>query len=120
MFFLLAICMSFFLASRCVAEDLSNFAKKQMGKAKYGDVEAQFNLALCYQSGIGVQQNQLEAIKWYGKAVEQGYANAQHNLGVYYNTGQAVPQDYSEAARWYTNVGFPSGPRLTFIGLREK
>ena len=43
----------------------------------------------------------MEAVKWYRRATEQGYANAQHDLGYCYRNGQGVPQDYVEAVKWY-------------------
>ena len=42
-----------------------------------------------------------EAVKWYRKAAEQGFARAQRNLGVCYNNGEGVTQSYSEAVKWY-------------------
>ncbi len=42
-----------------------------------------------------------EAVKWYRKAAEQGYAKAQYNLGSMYDMGLGVPQDYEEAVKWY-------------------
>ncbi len=42
-----------------------------------------------------------EALKWFRKAAEQGYAPAEHNLGLMYDKGQGVPQDYQEALKWY-------------------
>lgn len=54
--------------------------------AKQGNVDAQFNLALCYEEGKGTEIDLKEAIKWYEKAAEQGDANAQFNLcSLYFN-----------------------------------
>jgi len=39
-------------------------------------------LGLCYDYGIGVDKDEIEAVKWYRKAAEQGYSNAQYNLSV--------------------------------------
>lgn len=48
-----------------------------------------------------MQQDYAEAIRWYRKAVDQGYAPAEYNLGNMYYYGRGVPQDPAEAARWY-------------------
>ncbi|HSR55039.1 MAG TPA: tetratricopeptide repeat protein, partial [Alphaproteobacteria bacterium] len=58
-------------------------------------------LGLMYMNGRGVPQDNSEAVKWYRKASEQGYARAQYNLGYMYMKGYGVPQDYAEAVRWY-------------------
>ena len=42
-----------------------------------------------------------EAVKWYRKSAEQGYASAQDNLGDMYQYGYGVSQDFSEAVKWY-------------------
>jgi TPR repeat protein len=54
-----------------------------------------------YRRGEGVVQDKKEAVKWYRKAAEQGFAVAQSNLGVMYDLGQGVVQDYKEAVKWY-------------------
>ena len=54
-----------------------------------------------YQYGQGVEKDYSEAVKWYKKAADQGYAGAQCNLGVMYENGYGVEKDYSEAAKWY-------------------
>ena len=66
-----------------------------------GLLQAQFNLALIYDQGLGVTQDYTEALKWYRMAAAQGYAEAQHNLGNMYRQGQGVTQDDAEAAHWY-------------------
>ena len=49
--------------------------------AEAGDAEAQNNLGLMYFNGRGVAQDEAEAVAWYRRAAEQGFANAQYNLG---------------------------------------
>lgn len=41
---------------------------------------AQYNLALCYEYGKGVEKNKSEAIKWYRKSAEQGLSDAKKAL----------------------------------------
>lgn len=42
-----------------------------------------------------------QAVAWFRKAAEQGYAPAMSILGVFYAAGGGVDQDYAEAVRWY-------------------
>lgn len=42
-----------------------------------------------------------EAVRWYRKAAEQGFAEAQYNLGFMYEKGMGVPQDYVQAHKWF-------------------
>ncbi|VVM20369.1 hypothetical protein BSPWISOXPB_9059 [uncultured Gammaproteobacteria bacterium] len=41
-----------------------------------------------------------QAVYWYKKAAEQGYAGAQYNLGVMYANGEGALQDLSKAKYW--------------------
>ena len=62
---------------------------------------AQCNLANCYYNGQGVPQSYADAVKWYLKAAEQGYAKAQCNLGDCFFKGYGVFRNLDEARRWY-------------------
>ena len=72
-----------------------------MTVAKQGDVIAQYNLGVMYGEGVGVPENESEAVKWFRKAADQGYADAQYNLGLMYDNGEGVPENESEAVKWY-------------------
>jgi hypothetical protein len=69
--------------------------------AEEGDAIAQYNLALMYDNGEGVPEDDAEAVKWYQLAAEQGAASAQYNLALMYATGEGVPEDDAEAVKWY-------------------
>ena len=56
-------------------------------KAVKGNAEAQFNLAICYYEGTGVDKNYTEAYAWMLKAAQQGYARAQQNIGAFLQKG---------------------------------
>ena len=65
-------------------------------KAEKGDAAAQYEIGLCY----GHAQDPKEAIKWFQKAADQGYAPAQNAIGFHYEVGLLVPKDYTEAFKW--------------------
>ncbi len=65
------------------------------------DVETKFRIGYAYSKGEGVPVNKKEAVKWYKKAAEQGYADAQYYLGNAYSKGEGVPEDPKEAVKWY-------------------
>ena len=60
------------------------------------------DLGLMYQNGRGVPQNDKEAVDWFTKAAEQGFAGSQYSLGLMYGNGRGVPQDDKQAVHWYT------------------
>jgi hypothetical protein len=80
--------------------DYTTAVKQFREAAEQGDASAQHNLAIMYDSGKGVPQDDAEAMKWYFKAAEQGYADSQYNLGMMYYFGKGVSQDYITAYKW--------------------
>lgn len=77
--------------------------------ANNGDVEAMDTLGAAYEDGeddedfgiLGIEKDLEEAVKWYRKAAEQGYAPAQDSLGDCHHFGHGVDVDYVEAVKWY-------------------
>ena len=58
-------------------------------------------LGYMYAIGKGTSKDMSEAVKWYRKAAEQGYAKAQCNLGNCYYCGNGVLKDVVKAVEWY-------------------
>ena len=76
--------------------------------AEKGSDVAQFILGKGYEDGefLGegrdydeYKEAEKEAVKWYQKAAEQGFAEAQYSLGEMYSSG--VMRDDKEAVKWY-------------------
>ncbi|MBO7081127.1 MAG: sel1 repeat family protein [Neisseriaceae bacterium] len=88
-----------------LAYDSNKESKKALSyyqkAALKGHPEAQFNLAVMYNTGEGTERDESKAALWYEKAALQGHANAQYNLGVMYDRGTGVLQSYDRAIEWY-------------------
>ena len=69
-------------------------------QADRGVARAQSNLGFMYANGMGVPENDTEAVKWFRLATAQRIARAQHNLGLMYANGTGVPQDDVVAYAW--------------------
>ena len=69
--------------------------------AEQGDAFAQAAIGTIYRDGLGVPQDDAEAVKWFRMAAEQGQPDAQNRLGDMYYHGLIVTQDYGEAAKWH-------------------
>ena len=65
------------------------------------DRTAQCLLGMCYDRGLGLEKSDAEAVKWYRKSAEQGYAIAQNQLGYMYQKGRGVEQSNVEAVKWF-------------------
>lgn len=68
--------------------------------AERGEVKAQHELALRYDTGKGISKNASEAERWFLKAAEQGYVDSQYDLGLMYLDGRGVVQSDSAAFTW--------------------
>ena len=97
-------------------------AKADYEKAKNaGSAEASRHLGVLYQQGKGVEQNFIEAAKYYLQAVEKGYECAREDFNFLFNnndlsgeisnsTGDmyykadGVKQDYVKAFTWYNKA----------------
>ncbi|MDR1382910.1 MAG: hypothetical protein LBJ67_03540 [Planctomycetaceae bacterium] len=80
------------------AKELWQKAEKN---ADTGSSAAQFCRGICNQYGYGVSENPTEAIKWYRKAAEQGFAPACCNLGNCYYQGIGSDKNIVEAVEWF-------------------
>jgi hypothetical protein len=69
--------------------------------AEQGRVEAQFNIAVMYEQGLGVAKDEAEAARWYLAAAERGDVAAQLKTGNLYEAGVGVPKDLGNASFWY-------------------
>ena len=56
--------------------DYAEAATSFRALAEKGDADAQYNLGVMYGKGQGVPQDYAEAMRWYYKAAEKGFAEA--------------------------------------------
>jgi hypothetical protein len=47
------------------------------------DVDAEYALAVCLETGRGVLINKDEALQWYNKAAQEGHAEAENRIGLF-------------------------------------
>ena len=72
--------------------------------ARRGLAEAQYELGVAYDHGLGVTQNHATAAGWYQRAAEQGLTDAQYNLATLYDEGLGTPRDIGQAREWYVRA----------------
>jgi uncharacterized protein len=78
--------------------------------AEQGFPEAEFNVGVMHDVGLGTPEDQATAAAWYRKAAEKGHPHAQFTLGNKYAYGEGVPQDYVMAHLWLNlaAAGYPA------------
>lgn len=72
--------------------------------ASFGDGNAQFNLAVMYEFGLGVEQSMEHAISWYRRAISNEVPEALYNLGNLYYQGKGVQQSDGQALELYARA----------------
>ena len=91
--------------SRAVAFDLAGDQAHAftlyLSAAKAGVPEAQFNVAVMYDSGRGTRHDALQAALFYAFAAVNGNARAAYNLGLLYESGDGVSRNIGLARAWY-------------------
>jgi TPR repeat protein len=63
-------------------------------QAAAGNAQAEFALGNRYFRGVDVAQDYAQALFWYRKSADQGFAPAQNQLGSMYQHKWGVPFDY--------------------------
>jgi hypothetical protein len=96
------------------SKDYGTAAQHFREAASNGNSIAQFYLGVLCENGKGVEQDCIEAMKWYSKAAEQGLTVAQINLGSIYGRGFGVPQDYAQAVKWWEKAAEQGDARAQF------
>ena len=69
-------------------------------QAAAGDDRAQYQLGVAYATGDGVEADDGEAARWFGRAAEGGDPEAMFALGMLYATGAGVALDAVLAHKW--------------------
>ena len=86
-----------------VPSDTSKTGPHTTGDSGNQAAHARRSAEECFDRGLQYDDagNHVNALEWYRKAADQGYAVAQVILGWHYHTGEGVPQDDAEAVRWF-------------------
>ncbi|MFM7817848.1 MAG: tetratricopeptide repeat-containing serine protease family protein [Verrucomicrobiota bacterium] len=104
-------------STKGVPQDLPRAVQWYQRAAAEDFVPAQFQLAVLFDHGLGVQ-NSVLAESFLRKASERGHREAQYLLGGYHYRGRVVPMDLAEAYRWWT-LASASGLEVATVALRQ-
>jgi TPR repeat protein len=86
--------------------------------AENGIYQAEHQLAIMYEYGMGIQPNFGLALKYYRRAAEKNYVESQYNLALMYAYGRGVPQDFRRARSLLDKASLENhAPSVYYIGL---
>jgi len=74
-------------------------------------------LGIEYREGEGISKDEEEAVRWFRKSAQQGYANAQYKLGESYANGTGVKQNLIYSFQWLT-LSASQGDSDAYKGLK--
>jgi len=83
-------------------------------KALQGDAQAAFELGEMHASGVGMPQNNIEAVRWYRIAAEKGNSKAQSLIGTAYHRGIGLAVDDVQATQWLLKAANQMDPLAQF------
>ena len=63
--------------------------------------EKEFEEALRYEKGKGVEKDMKKAFEWFLKSAENGNAKAMNRVGCCFSNGEGVKQDKTKAFEWW-------------------
>lgn len=69
--------------------------------AEKDNADAQYNLGILYQKGLGVEKNPKTAFIWYKRASANGHTDAMYNLGIMYDKGRVIYRSPKDATNWW-------------------
>ena len=69
--------------------------------AEKDNADAQYNLGILYQKGLGVEKNLKTAFIWYKRASANGHSDAMYNLAIMYNKGRVIYRSPKDAIKWW-------------------
>lgn len=121
------------VVTECNAHMLNKFAQRlcrmdQNEKAfeffkrasSYGHAASLFNLAICYELGLGVEKSYTNAANYYGQAAEKGHVQSMYNLSSLYYEGILLDDKYRSKGLLYMKMAADEGllKAQSFIALR--
>ena len=83
-------------------------------KALQGDAQAAFELGEMHASGVGMPENNTEAVRWYRIAAEKGNIKAQSLIGTAYHRGIGFAVDDVQATQWLGKAAEQMDPLAQF------
>ena len=83
------------LKGRGIPQNQEEAAKWFHMVALQDHVNAEFQLAMLYNTGQGMIEDHIEALKWFKLAAHKGHLNAQYCLGLLYEKNRILCQQKS-------------------------
>jgi len=91
---------------------------KTYQSALQGDINAQFDVAMMYGTGINVEKNEREAFNWLHKSAFNGHVQAKYLMGLSFKQGTGV-RVQKDLARYWFKKAVKAGHQKAIFQLAE-
>ena len=68
--------------------------------ASKGNINSQYALAICHETGRGTAEDLAQSVHWYKEAAKAGHPDAQLNIGKHYLSGEVLTKNSAHAKSW--------------------
>jgi len=82
--------------------------------AKAGNPRAQFDLAVMYATGNGVEKDERLAFNWFHKAARNGHVGAKYYMGISFQQGRGVRANAHLARYWFKQAAKAGHPKAVY------
>jgi len=114
---LLGCCVSEGFNKKCKDAELA--FRCFLSAAQNGDIDAHYNLGLCYATGRGVRQDQFKVTKWLRSTAEAGDTEAMRLLTIRMSEGRGCACDLQGATATFVRAAESGDPTSEFnLGVR--
>lgn len=112
----------FYEQGEAIDEDMRKAVEYYKKSADNGDANGMYRLALCYGEGKGIEQSNLQCLRYLYEAAEKECPEAMCEIGHFYETGYFGFTDYDMAMMWYEkaiDLGFGGGCYMEALMYRD-
>lgn len=99
-------------------EDFDKAYRYYVKAAKAGNIDAYYNVGMCFENGWGVKTDSKKALEWYRKSAYSSVALGQYKLGILYFNGLCgLESDRKKGLEWLFKAANGCEPwAMEFIG----
>jgi TPR repeat protein len=83
-----------------VVKDDKEAMKWYLKGAQRGSPAAQYNSAVCYRNGKGIDKNEVKSFEWMLRSAQQNYAIAFYSIAMFYENGIGTSSNYPKYVEW--------------------
>lgn len=90
------------------------YSEELLSKAQSGDAQSQYELAMCFRKGSGIEKDYRKSFEWTEKAAAQNYEEALFNKAVCFLQGEGVATNEIAAVKIFSELSKKDNAKAQF------